>query len=76
MTATAVQVAEYAAALEAARAAARTFAAVTADYRARKIGDAEYLAARAVSKAADEAFDVAFAKAAAAGVDLCATEQF
>ena len=72
MTATA----EYAAALEAARAAARAFAAVTADYRARKIGDAEYLAARKIAKEADDAFDVAFAKAVEAGVSLTATEEF
>lgn len=41
------------------RAASRKFSAVTADYRARKVNDAVYLAARAEFKKAEDAADVA-----------------
>jgi hypothetical protein len=54
----------YEAALEESRKAARKFMAVQADYRARKIGDAEYLAARAEYEASEKAFDAAYAKEA------------
>lgn len=60
---------EYENALAAANAASATFAKVAADYRAMKIGDAEFLAARAVYDAANAAFDVAFAAARDAGED-------
>lgn len=52
--------AAYATALEVANTASAKFAAVTADYRAMKIGDAEFLAAQAEHKAACAAFDIAF----------------
>ena len=42
-------------------AAYHAFQVVTDAYRAQTIGDAEYLAARAVYAAATAAFDVAFA---------------
>ncbi len=51
---------EYLAALDASREASRAFANVTADYRARRIGDAEFLAARKVHADACAAFDRAF----------------
>lgn len=53
---------EYDAARETARAASKAFRLVTDDYRARRIGDDEYLTARAVHKQAMEAFDVAESK--------------
>lgn len=62
--------ADYAAALEAARAAARVYREAQTAYRARKIGDAEYLAARAAWEASDKAFDDAYFAACAAGIDL------
>ncbi len=49
----------YDAALEVFRAASRKFTAVTLDYRARKVNDAVYLAARAEFKKADEISDAA-----------------
>lgn len=60
----------YAAALESARAASRVFQDVQIAYRAGTIGDAEFLAARAVWLASEAAFDVAFDAARAARVDL------
>lgn len=56
---------EYAAELEAMRAAEKTYAEVLAQYRAMKIGDDEFLAARKVRDAAAARFDVAFAAEAA-----------
>jgi outer membrane protein TolC len=56
---------EYDSALEAVRAATRAFRRAEADYRARKIGDTEYLAARADMQAADRAFDVVRGEAVA-----------
>lgn len=53
---------EYAVALEAGRAAATKYMKALADYRALKIGDGEYLAARAESQAAAKAFEEAYAK--------------
>ena len=44
------------------RAASRKYSKAAADYRARKTNDAEFLAARAENKAAQLAFDNAFAK--------------
>ncbi len=55
----------YEASLEKSREATRKFMAVQADYRARKIDDAEYLAARAEYEVSEKEFDVAFAKEAA-----------
>jgi hypothetical protein len=49
----------YDAALVKSLAASKVFRAVQADYRARKIGDAEYLAARAVYLDASKEFDAA-----------------
>ena len=40
--------------------ACRTFAAIQSDYRARKIGDAEYLAGRTAYDESTAEFDVAF----------------
>lgn len=48
-------------ALNASREAERVFAQVTADYRAKKIGDDAYLAARKIRDDAARVFDVAFA---------------
>lgn len=56
---------EYAAALEAHNLAQRKFNAVRDLYRAFKVGDAEFLAARKEYDAATELFDEAFAKEAA-----------
>jgi hypothetical protein len=56
---------EYAAALEASRVAYRKFDAVRNDYRALKVGDAEFLAAKAEYEESEKAFDAAFAKASA-----------
>ena len=47
-------------ALAASAAAHAIFASITADYRAMKIGDAEYLAGRADHEAAKAAFDIAY----------------
>jgi hypothetical protein len=47
-------------ALAASAAAHAVFAQITADYRAMKIGDTEYLAGRAVHEAAKMAFDIAY----------------
>lgn len=52
----------YATALEKSRAASRVFAQAQADYRAQRIGDAEFLAARAVHNEASRKFDVAFTR--------------
>ena len=51
---------EYAAALAEHNAAQATFNAVTKAYRARQIGDDEYLAARAAYGRATKKFDEAF----------------
>ena len=56
---------EYAAALEVARKASAEFTKAQIAYRAKQIGDAEFLAARAEFKASEVAFDAAFAKEAA-----------
>lgn len=69
---------EYLAALETAREASRVFAKAQADYRARRIGDREFLAARAVYDESDRAFDAAFAAedardAAKGGIAPCLT---
>jgi hypothetical protein len=52
---------EYAAALEAHNAAYAKFDAIRSEYRARKVGDAEFLAARAEYVAATAIYDEAFA---------------
>ena len=57
----------YADSLEKVRAASKAFRAVTEKYRTREIGDAEFLAAHAVMKAADLEFDAAFAEKAPRG---------
>ena len=54
---------EYETAVEAARAASAIFRKAQEDYRARRIGDAEYLAARLAFKRSEVAFDEAYAKA-------------
>ena len=56
---------EYAAALESHNVAFRAFDAVRNDYRARSVGDAEFLAARAKYEAATKIFDAAFEAEAA-----------
>lgn len=53
---------EYEAALATANEASVRFTKAQLAYRAREIGDAEFLAARAAYKLAEAAFDVAFAK--------------
>lgn len=53
---------EYEIALATVRAAQKQFDAIRDAYRTRKIGDAEFLAAREEMAKADAAFDVAFAK--------------
>lgn len=53
---------EYAAALLASREAAAKYRAACDDYRARRIGDAEFLAAKDLDAKATAAFDAAFAK--------------
>lgn len=53
----------YEIALATANAASAKFHAIADDYRNMKIGDAEYLAARAEFQAANDAFDIAYAKA-------------
>ena len=53
---------EYAKAIEEHNAALAVFNKVTMDYRMKAIDDKEYLAARAIMKQADAAFDAAFAK--------------
>jgi hypothetical protein len=52
---------EYAEALEQSRMASRTFAEAQAAYRSRKIGDAEFLSAKAKHDEAMRAFDAAYA---------------
>jgi hypothetical protein len=54
--------AEYELALNAVREATAKFNAVTKAYRARTIGDDEFLAAKAKYNEAEKVFDVAFAK--------------
>lgn len=54
--------AKYETARETANKAGRVFAKAQADYRARKIGDAEFLAAKKVHDEAQRAFDKAFAE--------------
>lgn len=54
--------AEYEQALNAVREATRTFYALRDAYHSLKIGDDEFLAAKAVYDEAEKAFDVAFAK--------------
>lgn len=56
---------EYAEALNAHNAAFSKFAAVRADYRASKVGDAEFLAAKKEFDAATTVYDAAFSKEAA-----------
>ena len=56
---------EYRAAIESHNVALRAFQKVRDAYRAMKVGDAEFLAARAAKEVADAAFDVAFAAVAA-----------
>lgn len=51
----------YQAALEKARAASREFMKAQTDYRAGKISDAEFLAAKALYTASDVEFDAAYA---------------
>jgi ribosomal protein S18 acetylase RimI-like enzyme len=53
---------EYQQALEASRTAGAAFTEATRRYRAREIGDADYLAAREAHDAAEAAFDAAHAK--------------
>ena len=53
---------EYELALNAVREATRKFKAVRDSYRARKIGDAEFLAAKEVYDEADRAYELAYAK--------------
>ena len=53
----------YETALAEVRAASEVFAVATAAYRAREISDAEFCAAFAAHKAANEVFDVAFIEA-------------
>ena len=51
---------EYNAAIEASNAAIKTFFAVRDAYRARTVGDAEFLAAKAAYEASRKAFDAAY----------------
>ena len=53
----------YEAALEKSREASRKFMAAQTAYRARQIGDKEFLAAKAEHDVACKEFDVAYAKA-------------
>ena len=55
---------EYGAAYDAHNAAWRVFDVVRIGYRAGKVGDAEFIAARAAYAAATARYDAAFAKAA------------
>jgi hypothetical protein len=50
----------YETALATSAAANAAYRAALADYRAMKIGDAEFLAAKAIHNAAQAAFDIAF----------------
>lgn len=50
----------YLAAIEAHNAAQRVFAPIVASYRAGTIGDSRYLEGRALMRAADACFDIAF----------------
>lgn len=52
--------AEYIQAIKDHNAALAVFGPIQAAYRARKIGDAEYLAGRKVMEEANKAFDLAF----------------
>lgn len=62
--------AEYLAALEVARLASQAYVKAQLAYRARKIGDVEFLAARKAHDVARDAFDAAFDKELiAAGTD-------
>lgn len=54
---------DYSIALDALRKAAKLFATAQDDYRARRIDDAAFLAARAAFEASQQAFDAAFARA-------------
>jgi hypothetical protein len=56
---------DYEAAIKKHNVASTAFRAAQDDYRARRIGDAEYLAARKAFNDASAEFDVAFAKEAA-----------
>jgi hypothetical protein len=53
---------EYEAAVNMANAASKAYGVAVAAYRARTIGDAEYLKAHKIYMAAEAEFDVAFAK--------------
>ena len=53
---------EYAAALEASRVAGHKYGLAAKAYRSMKIGDAEFLAARAEYNIAEKAYDAAYAK--------------
>lgn len=64
--------AAYDAALNAAREAQHAYDAAVALYRARKITDKEYLAARCANVAADEAFDREFRLAEGRAHERCA----
>ncbi len=57
--------AEYAQAFDKSRAASAEFRKAQLAYRSRQIGDAEFLAAKALHDAACKEFDVAFAKESA-----------
>ena len=56
---------EYSLALVRANDASKTFRIAQEAYRSRKIGDAEFLAAKALHDAAQNEFDAAFAKESA-----------
>ena len=53
---------EYQRALERSNAAGKVFSKVQDDYRAQRIGDEEYLAARRVYQASEQEFDAAYAR--------------
>lgn len=55
---------DYAKALEESRKASAEFRAAKDAYRSRKIGDSEFLAAKAKYDASEKAFDAAYAKEA------------
>lgn len=63
----------YLAALEASNVAIRKYNAVRDAYRARTVGDAEFLAAREAYMLAQEAFDAAFAAEEARAAEGCAS---
>jgi hypothetical protein len=54
---------DYQAALEKSRVAARKFMAIRDEYRAGKMSDADFLAARAEYQVSEVEFDAAYAKA-------------